>query len=109
MSSNNYAIYGKRFSLEGTFRVLRMTDSRSEPPLDYEEVECATKANSSGLRALIAKANYLRIADFGNGLLGLYAECDDSHFCAVREHTQPGVTEEEREFHSEHLDGEDIF
>ena len=107
MSSNNYAVYGQRFSLEGTtFRVLRMTDSRSEPPLGYEEVECATKANLSELRALITTAQSLQTVDFGNGLRGLYAECADFHFCVVAELNDAETTEHQR---PTQIDDEEIF
>ena len=109
MSSNNYAVYGKQFSLEGNFRVLRMTDSRSEPPLDYEEVECAAKTNSSELKALIGTANILQFVDFGNGLSGLFAECDGFMFCVVPEFGESGTKEPDRGAHSESSDTEDIF
>jgi len=109
MSSNNYAVYEKRFSLEGTFRVLRMTNSRSEPPLDYEEVECATKATSGELKSLIATAHSLQFVDFGNGLRGLYAECDGFQFCVVPELEESGITEHQRPTQLENSDEEDIF
>jgi hypothetical protein len=109
MSSNNYAVYGNKFSLEGTFRVLRMTDSRSEPPLDYEEVECATKANSSELRALITTAQSLQFVDFGNGLRGLYAECDGFQFCVVPELEESKTTEHQRPTQLEDSDDEEPF
>ena len=109
MSSNNYAVYGNKFSLEGAFRVLRMTDSRSEPNLDYEDVECSTKANLGELRALIAIAQSLQIVDFGNGLRGLYAECADFHFCVVPELKDTETTEHQRPTQLEDSDDEEPF
>jgi hypothetical protein len=109
VSSNNYAVYGKRFSLEGTFHVLRMTGYRSEPPLDYEEVECATKATSSELRALIAIARTVQDVDFGNGLRGIYGECDGFVFCVVPDREESGVTEDQWRTQLENSDPEDIF
>ncbi len=109
MSSNNYAVYGKGFSLEGNFRVLRMTDSPSEPPLDYEEVECATKTNSSELKALIGTANILQFVDFGNGLSGLFAECDGFLFCVVPVLGESVTTEHQRPAQLEHSDDEEPF
>jgi hypothetical protein len=47
--------------------------------------DCGTPVNSRDLKELIATARSLRFADFGNGFTGLYAECDDFHFCAIPE------------------------
>jgi hypothetical protein len=47
--------------------------------------------------------------DFGNGLLGVYAERSDFHFCVVPEHEQQATREHNREFHADDLDKEDIF
>jgi hypothetical protein len=74
MSSNNYAVFSGPLNLTGTFRVLRMRTFPSEN-LDYDEVaEGGVLTNSNELSALIANADCLRFADFGNGLRGLYAE-----------------------------------
>jgi|ERR1700733_1258524 len=109
MGSNNYAVYGPRFSLEGVFRILCITGSRSEPPLDYEEVECATKATSSELRALIETAYSLQYVDFGNGLRGIYGEGNGFVFCVVPELEESGITEDQRPTQLENSDPEDIF
>jgi hypothetical protein len=109
MSSNNYAVFGKKFSLEGAFRVLRMENFPSEH-LDHEDVaECGVLTVSSELKAMISMATSLRFVDFGNGLMGLYAECAEFHFCVVPEETQETLTEPRSGFHSENFDKEDIF
>ena len=105
MSSLNYAIFSEPFNLDGTFRVLRMTGFPTEPFYYDEVAECGTATNATQLTELIATANSLRFADFGNGLLGVYGECSDFHFCAVPEHT----TEHKGEFLTETLNQEDIF
>ena len=108
MSSNNYAVFGENFSLEGAFRVLRM-ETFPSANLDYDEVaECGVSTHSGELRELIAKANSLRFADFGNGLRGVYAQCAEFHFCVVPEVTQETITEPKPKCHSEHSD-EEIF
>jgi len=110
MSSNNYAVYGKRLSLEGTFRVLRMADAHPEPPLDYDEVdECGAATNANELRSLIAMAKSLQFVDFGNGLIGLHAECDGFMFCVVPELGESGPTDDQRPPQSENADQEEVF
>jgi hypothetical protein len=52
--------------------------------LYYDEVlECGKLNNSYELKVLIATAQSLQFVDFGNGLVGIYGECDGFHFCAV--------------------------
>ena len=108
MSSNNYAIFGPRFGLEGSFRVLRMKSLPSEGYYDEVE-ECGVSTNLADLRALVATAQSLQFVDFGNGLRGLYDERDGFHFCAVSECQKPGIQASELGLHSENLDEEDIF
>jgi hypothetical protein len=68
-----------------------------------EVVECGVLTNSHELRVLIAKANRLRCADFGNGLLGLFIESDELAFYVVPERTQQATTEHTG-FHAENND-----
>jgi len=110
MTSLNYAIFGKPFTLQGTFRVLlRMTPFHLDR-LDYDEVaECGAATSASELRKLIAKASSLQFVDFGNGLIGLHGECSDFHFCAVPEQEEPVGMEPNRGVDSENSNPEDIF
>jgi hypothetical protein len=109
MSSNNYGVFGKKFSLEGAFRVLRIETFPSEN-LDHEDVtECGVLTVSSDLKTMMSMATSLRFVDFGNGLMGLYAECAEFHFCVVPEDTQDATTEPKPGFHLENSDKEDIF
>src|SRR5580704_6570019 len=98
MGSNNYAVFGPKLNLDGTFRVLRMKTLPSEH-LYYDEVaECGVSTNSLELKALIAIAQSLQFVDFGNGLLGIYAEGRDLHFCAIREPERSAISKPERDF-----------
>lgn len=109
MGSLNYGVFGKPFSLEGAFRVLRM-ESLPSGNFYYDEVaECGAATNATDLRALIAKANSLRFVDFGNGLIGLHGECDGFMFCVVREFGESGITEEQRPTQLENSDEEEPF
>lgn len=105
MTSNNYAVYGHGFSLEGTFRLLRTT-ALPEPLVYDEVVDCGTITNPNELKESIAKAKSLRFVDFGNGLRGLHGECDGFHFCAVHEHKESVMIAPAT---SEKSDPEDIF
>jgi hypothetical protein len=92
MGSNNYAVFGPKLNLEGIFRVLRMKSLPSET-LYYDEVaECGVPTNSLELKALIATAQSLQFVDFGNGLVGIYGECDGFQFCAVYEQKELVMT-----------------
>lgn len=109
MSPNNYAVFGNKFSLEGAFRVLRMETFPSDN-LNHEDVaECGVLTVSSDLKAMMSVATSLRFVDFGNGLMGLYAECAELQFCVVPEETQETITEPKPGSHSENSDKEDIF
>jgi hypothetical protein len=109
MTSLNYGVFGKPFNLEGAFRVLRMESFPSEN-LDYDEVaECGTATSASELRALIAMAKSLQFVDFGNGLIGLHAECDGFMFCVVPEFGESGITEDQRPTQLENSDDEEPF
>jgi hypothetical protein len=108
MGSLNYGVFGKPFNLQGTFRVLRLKSLPSEN-LYYDEVaESGVSTNSHELKVLIATAQSLQFVDFGNGLVGIYGECDGFHFCAVSTQ-RSATTEHERDFIPENLDKEEIF
>jgi hypothetical protein len=109
VSSNNYAVYGPRFSLEEAFRVLRMK-SLPSGNFYYDEIaECGVVTSASELKSLIGTAHSLQFVDFGNGLTGLHAECDGFMFCAVPEFKESGMKVPERGTHSESFDPEEIF
>jgi hypothetical protein len=109
MTSLNYGVFGKPFNLEGTFRVLRMESLPSEN-LYYDEVaECGAATNANELRPLIAMAKSLQFVDFGNGLIGLHAECDGFMCCVVPEFKESGITDDQRPPQSENSDDEEIF
>jgi hypothetical protein len=107
MSSLNYAAFGQRFSLEGAFRVLRKTDFPSEPLYYDEVVDCGTVTSETELRALVAQANCLRMADFGNGLRGIYGECADFNFCVVPAPEHRAITDPKPVCHTEESDKEE--
>lgn len=109
MTSLNYAIFSERFNLAGNFRVLRRTGFPSEPLYYDEVVDCGTATSETELRALVAQANCLRMADFGNGLRGIYGECADFHFCVVPAPEHRAITEPKPVCHTEETDEEDIF
>jgi hypothetical protein len=100
MSSNNYAVLGQKFNLQGSFLVVRMEDFQSEMPdlLDIEDGGISTHPRE--LKALIAEANSLQFVDFGNGHIGLFAECPEFAFCAVRGQERSVGSEPKPEFRS---------
>jgi hypothetical protein len=103
----NYGVFGKPFNLQGRFRVLRMKRLPSEK-FYYEEVaECGVPTNTNELKSLIATAQTLQIVDFGNGLLGIYAEGKELHFCVVPELRESRTDQQPTPFESS--DQEDIF
>jgi hypothetical protein len=109
MTSLNYAIFSEPFNIDGSFRVLRLTGFPSEPLYFDEVAECGTATSETELRALVARANSLRFADFGNGLRGFYAECGDFNFCAVPAPEHRAITEPKPACHTEETGKEDIF
>jgi hypothetical protein len=107
MGSLNYGAFGPKFNLQGMFRVLRMK-SLPSGNLYYDEVaECGVSTDSNELKALIATAQTLQIVDFGNGLLGIYAEGKELHFCVVPELRESRTDQQPTPFESS--DQEDIF
>ena len=109
MTSLNYGVFGKPFSLEGAFRVLQM-ESLPSGNFYYDEVaEFGAATNANELRPLIAMAKSLKFVDFGNGLIGLHAECDGFMFCVVPELEESGIREDQRPTQLENSDDEEIF
>jgi hypothetical protein len=106
MGSLNYGVFGPKFSLEGAFRVLRMESFPSGTFYFDEILECGTLIDSHELKALITTAESLQFVDFGNGLLGIYGECEGFHFCATYEHKKSVTT---APVASEKSDRGDIF